>query len=387
MDYTIKKQDVPRGENGARLCRLSTGDSVCRAGKSIAVRFSGRRGVLSTSLLNGGYRRDLEGVFHNDCKLDGKRCKIRTEEFGDYLRLVASKLRFAPERATGLSTAANMDNVSIRSETFRQLTVTAIVTGGIEINGGRVGDPASYYEEKGSYFPLRPGTINIILVVDACLPEWTLVRALVTCTEAKTAALQELMTASRYSSGIATGSGTDGTVVVANDDSSRVLTDAGKHSKLGELIGKSVKCAVKEALYRQTGVCPARQHSVFRRAERYGIDREKVWDCGAKSQGGMEENRFRAALDRMDRESGLVVQTSLYVHLLDELEWDMITPQEAETAGAGIAGCICRKAKAELKAEFEWHPIDGQDRKTAVRGMTENYVRLLSALAVGLAGV
>lgn len=57
---------------------------------------------------------------------------------------------------------------------------------------------------------------NIMLFIDADLAEGTLARALVTCTEAKTAAIQELLVPSRYSNGIATGSDTDGTIVVSD---------------------------------------------------------------------------------------------------------------------------------------------------------------------------
>ena len=86
------------------------------------------------------------------------------------------------------------------------------------------------------------GTINIILYIDGDLAEPLLARALVTCTEAKTAALQELQAGSHYSMGIATGSGTDQTIVVANSESPYYYDSAGKHSQIGvKLIGKAVK--------------------------------------------------------------------------------------------------------------------------------------------------
>ena len=133
---------------------------------------------------------------------------------------------------------ASMDNVAIRSLTYEELTVTAIVTGGIETNGGRVGDPSDYYKPLEK--PYKLGTINIILLLDSDMPAGTLTRALVTCTEAKTAAIQELMAGSNYSTGIATGSGTDQTIIVANTTSELYLEGSGKHSKMGELIGKVV---------------------------------------------------------------------------------------------------------------------------------------------------
>jgi len=72
-----------------------------------------------------------------------------------------------------------------------------------------------------------------MLVIDADLPPGIMARALVTCTEAKTAAIQELMAGSNYSNGLATGSGTDQTIVIANPASELYFEGAGKHSKLG----------------------------------------------------------------------------------------------------------------------------------------------------------
>ena len=53
-----------------------------------------------------------------------------------------------------------------------------------------------------------------MLLLDCDMPEGVMARALVTCTEAKTAAIQELLEGSKYSNGIATGSGTDQTIIM-----------------------------------------------------------------------------------------------------------------------------------------------------------------------------
>src|SRR5690606_26978843 len=141
------------------------------------------------------------------------------------------------------------------------LEVTAIATAGVEINAGRAGDPAAY-DERYLANEGESGTINIILLISAKLTPGALARSLITITEAKTAALQELMIDSRYSSGLATGTGTDGIIAVSNAESDIVLTNAGKHTRLGELIGKTVKDAVKEALFKQAGICANSQHSL-----------------------------------------------------------------------------------------------------------------------------
>ncbi len=330
------------------LHRFGNGDVLCRRDRALIVTFGGRREVLSTSAFNGGFRDDLRYVFNQDCKEDGQKdAPLKVPTYAGHMQIIAAELGLEPRYSCGLSTAADMENVSIQEETYDDLTVTAVVTGGIDVNGGRVGDPADWHEAGGVSIPVS-GTINIMLFIDARLPEGTLTRALVTCTEAKTAALQELLAPSVRSSGIATGSGTDGTFIVANTDSPVYLTFAGKHSKLGELIGRTVMKAVKEALFKQTGLCAARQLNIFARIGRYGITRQSMLDAPPYPDG--------AKLDALAKQSELVVMTSLFVHLLDQLQWGLISEADAFAAAQkllrdmGMEGALAEPSEA-LSAE------------------------------------
>ena len=228
-----------------KLYQLPSGDEVHRYKKSLVICFAGARKVLGTGPNNGGYRTDLRAVFNHDCNPGpGMSCELRADTYPKHMDLIAAQeLGLDAEHCTGLMTAASMENVSIQSMKYEDFTVTALVTGGIRNNGGRVGDPAVWHEKADISYPVRPGTINILVHIDANLSEGALARAMVTCTEAKTAALQELLAPSRYSRGIATGSGTDGMIVICNAESDVYLTNAGKHCKLGEYIGKTVKKA------------------------------------------------------------------------------------------------------------------------------------------------
>lgn len=312
------------------LYTLSTGDTVYRQDTSVVVAFKKPRAVLSTSVFNGGYRDDLQAVFNHDMK---KAAGVTAENYPDYLGNVAKNLGLNPKRVTGMGTAASMDNVAIKSESYQTLTVAAIVTGGVEGNGGRAGDPTEYFLPGKKRTLYKPGTINIMLVLDADIPPAIMARALVTCTEAKTAALQELMAGSRFSSGLATGSGTDQTIIITNPGSSLYLEDAGKHSKLGELIGRTVKQAVKEALLRQTGLSPQKQHSVLRRMNRYGVTEETLYQQYLQEYGMIDKQRFSTSLRQLDKEPALVTGASLYVHLLDQFQWELLTGDELTQAG------------------------------------------------------
>ena len=328
-----------------KLYTLSTGDVVYRYYKSIVINFGQPRKVLSTSVQNGGYREDLTAVFNNDCNPGaGMACVLRAPTYEGHLRLLSDELGIDPNSVSGIATAASMKNVSIQSEVYEKLTVTALVTGGVEVNGGRVGDPATYFEPNEKDRVEKPGTINILLVLDADMPPGTLARAIVTCTEAKTAALQELMAGSNYSQGLATGSGTDGTIIIANPSSPLYLESAGKHSKLGELIGRVVKKAVKEALLKQTGLSPKEQHSVLRRVKRFGIQEETLWqEYQQQSAAPVTKQQFLEALYQLDRQQELVTYTSLYVHLLDQLSWELLSEAEVVEAGSELLSALANK--------------------------------------------
>ena len=325
-----------------KLCTLSTSDSVYRYNKTIVILFEEPRKVLSTSLFNGGYHENLSAVYnHNSDYTAGMSC---ISNYHDNMRQVAKEVGLDPNTVSGMGTAASMENVAIQSETFENLTVTAIVTGGVEVNGGRVGDPADYFQPVEKTIFNKPGTINIMLVIDSDMPPGILARALVTCTEAKTAALQELMSGSNYSNGLATGSGTDQTIVVANPASDLYLLSAGKHSKLGELIGRAVKKAVKEALLRQTGLSPKLQHSVLRRMKRFGVKEETFWqDYVVENCEAVMKPQFLDCLYRIDTDPQLVTYTSLYVHLLDQFLWELLSGEEVMEAGNELLGLAADK--------------------------------------------
>lgn len=321
--------------------KFSNGDELVLENKALIARFAGKRSVLSTAPHNGGFRENLKWVFNQDCKINGDKSHVlKAPTYAEHIRVVCREMGLDPDFACGVITAADMENASIKSASYLDTTVTAVVTAGIDENGGRVGDPAHWHETE-EYSEPGPGTINIMLFINANLPEGTMARALVTCTEAKTAALQELLAPSLYSSGIATGSGTDSTIIVSNPESKVLLTWAGKHSKLGELIGRTVIAAVKEALFLQTGLNAGRQFDIFARIGRYGISKNSVLES---LQEKMDADRAQKALERLSKRRELVVFTSLYVHLLDQLDWGLISPSDALTwadrllIGAGLSG-------------------------------------------------
>lgn len=359
-----------------KVACFSNQDELYHYKKSLVLSFHGPRHVLSTGPDNGGYREDLEAVFNVDINPGaGIGCEMRGETYEEHMDVIATEdLGLDPKRCTGLCTAASMDNVAICTKTYEDFTVTAIVTAGIEHNGGRVGDPAQWHERNGEFCEIKPGTINILLHIDADLSKDAMVRSVVTCTEAKVAAIQELLAPSCSSRGIATGSGTDGTIVISNPQSKTRLTNAGKTSKLGEYIGLTVKQAVKEALFRQTGICGEYQHDVLRRLGRFGVTEDNLWQCYLDTVSDPELSRaeFTDRLDSRKKENRLVTYASLYAHLLDQLEWELLRAEEVWDAAKQLLQLSGMKVEQEeLPSEIR----SSKDIERALTWITRQYLQ------------
>ena len=157
------------------------------------------------------------------------------------------------ETVAYMATIVSIESAVFSTQTYDELSVSAVATASLELNGGRVGEPATSYEKRGESIMLNPGTINIMVFVNADMSPGCLAQAMVVAVEAKTAVLQELLAGSMRSSRIATGSGTDNMMIIANTESDNLLTYAGQHGKLGELIGVTVMDAVRQSLDRHMG--------------------------------------------------------------------------------------------------------------------------------------
>lgn len=327
-------QRLPRD----RAFPLPGGESATRTGDAVTIRFPGPRSVLCTSWLNGGFRTDLHALFNHQIPVAACEACHAGGSVKEYLVGVAHKLGLDPGAASGLVTRAAMENSAVVTEAFRDLTVTAVVTAGIDKNGGRAGDPASYYENGNTFEPVG-GTINTILLIGADLPEHAMARALVTAAEAKAAVLQQLMAGSLYSSGIATGSGTDMAAIVADPSSPLHLTDTGKHAKLGELIARTVMEATAAALAWETDLSPASQRDALVRLSRFGVTAEHLWAIAAELPDcPTERATFLMHLQAWACDPYAVARVAAALHVADEAAWGLLPVPAAGRAVALIFG-------------------------------------------------
>ncbi len=155
-----------------------------------------------------------------------------------------------------------MNNASIETEKYRDLEITVAChcRSGNKFDASR--RSSGIYELDGKFEIIddssfsNAGTINMIIFINRELTPAALTDCVVTATEAKAAALQELGINSRYSDSLATGTGTDQILVASSIGNGMPLSDARKHTKLGELVGRTCMRAIRETLVWQNSLTP-----------------------------------------------------------------------------------------------------------------------------------
>ncbi len=137
----------------------------------------------------------------------------------------------------GFMTAVYLNKTKCTTLREQGITVTALLTAGVSnATSAGISEPASF----------TPGTINIILLVDANLTHAALVNAVITATEAKTASLHDksILTSSRF---LATGTSTDA-ICIACTGRGDPTDYAGSATIVGWLMARAVRECLQEAL-------------------------------------------------------------------------------------------------------------------------------------------
>jgi iron complex transport system ATP-binding protein len=189
--------------------------------------------MLSSAVVGGGLRsaRAILNV-HVDDKYDGARPE-------DDIVVAAAGLGIT-EPFVGLMTAAHTEYSRCDVESEGDLSVAAVVSVGLS-NTSSAGVTPPFTPEVPT-----PGTINIVLLVDAALTPAAMVNAVITATEAKTMTLTEWDVRTPEGEP-ASGTSTD-TVVVACTGRGEELGYAGPATPVGWLAARAVRGAI-------TGIC------------------------------------------------------------------------------------------------------------------------------------
>jgi len=171
------------------------------------------------------------------------------EKYQKFQKRLPLTLGITPKDIAFMSTGVDMEKLAVCEKSYEDFHVCCIATGGARNNALRTGVDVGGWVEKSASFQVASGTINIVLLTNVVLTEGAMARAIMTATEAKTAALQDRDVRSTAIPQVqATGTGTDSMIVVSGTDDKNIIQHTGGHTKMGELIGAAAKTAVTEAL-------------------------------------------------------------------------------------------------------------------------------------------
>lgn len=141
------------------------------------------------------------------------------------------------ELFVGMLTGVSMSHVQSVTACHGDVTVASVITAGLgNMVASGLSAPAHYL----------PGTINIVVLIDANLVVEAMVNAIITATEAKTGVLMDLAIKTKEGY-LATGTSTDA-IVIACTGSGASVPYAGPGTWIGYLIGSSVRRSLIKAL-------------------------------------------------------------------------------------------------------------------------------------------
>jgi adenosylcobinamide amidohydrolase len=359
---------------------------------SLAVRRSGRfvladlhepHAVLSTSVRNGGQADHLRHLLnHQSCEATAhvERHRLITEDGLDaYHEKVCAEVALPPDCTAVMGTAANMNYVALATEVDEELSVTAVVTAGVEGNATTAGEPATWRENHAGMqkVPAYAGTINTMLLINRPLTAAALARGVVTMTEGKSAALHRLAVPSKRHVDLATGTGTDQYCIAAPASGPRPLTSASPHMKLGELVGLATRNATIEALRWQNGLEASYTRGVFHALGRYGVKEGTLFDDIAPLLGEADLELLKKNAKAALYEPLVGAAAHALATVCDRVRYGTIPETVAADATAQQAAALAANLAAQVDRwpEFraQLRPYANADVKTLV----------LRALALG----
>lgn len=213
--------------------------------QTLVVTFPRPRHVLSWAIVSGGMRTHASHIINHQVDLHAPNNDPQKT-----LRRAASKIGIKG-LFVGMMTGADVRKFAMAKGIHDELQAYAIATAECG-NLATVGETGGYLE--GQSQTIRPGTINLILLVNYGFTHEAMLEAMAIATEAKVRAMYELDLRSVVTGQPATGTGTDCIAVASGHDRRYVF--CGKHTKWGELVGRasfeSIRGALRAALPSET---------------------------------------------------------------------------------------------------------------------------------------
>ncbi len=161
----------------------------------------------------------------------------------DHRKEMASFLKskgFEPSETVGMMTAVVLEDVVYKRYVQDDFSIFVMVTAG-------VGNAIDVSKSEMHTLERIPGTINTWIFVNGELTEEAYIQSIMTATEAKVKAMNDLKIIDEVTGTVATGTSTD-SILIAAAQTGEVLEFAGTITPLGKLISKAVYQCTTEAI-------------------------------------------------------------------------------------------------------------------------------------------
>ena len=274
----LNKKPLKNNFNFVKSINLVSGIINDFPHKTLLIQFNNPEKILST--LDGFRKVKFVGNHY----LVPPRWNEGHKNFKKFKQEVATALGINLRNSSLLYTGANMKNLAYNFAKFKDIKLEVFATAGVRSNAMRCG------YEKGIF--INHGTINIIVLTNLKLSNRAMARTLITVTEGKTEALQELDIRSSYNpiKYQATGTGTDNIIIVSGNGRKKDI--AGGHSKFAQILANLVRISVKQAILKQNRIIANR--NIFQRLEERNIrlfNLSKI--CSNYNKKNLKENMLK----------------------------------------------------------------------------------------------
>ena len=219
--------------------RLLGGVVLSKTAEYIHLAFAEPRRALSSAVFNGGLCWASHWLNYKvplNCPLEVEEPMVTLENY--------TRNKGWQGDSVGMMTAASMNSLRIHSSEIEGENIVVLSTTGIA-NALRAGDSANYALHHDVVREV--GTINTAIITSATLSDAAMVETHMISTEAKAAVFQQFNIKSTVSEGIATGTGTDSTLVVSGLRSTAVRF-AGKHTQFAEQVARLTMASIADSL-------------------------------------------------------------------------------------------------------------------------------------------
>jgi adenosylcobinamide hydrolase len=215
----------------------------CVTDGTLVIDLEASKRVLSSAPHGGGWRLTRYILNH---QVDGN--SVATHEHPSRsLGRLARRLG-VDERCVGLMTAVPMTQLVTRRVESREVWVECFATVGVT-NAVRAGEPCHLSSADSPAH--KVGTINLIVITNACLSSSAMVAASQVITESKTGVLRDHAVPSWTGASGATGTGTDVVVVACGRQGEGPWVPySGTHTEIGAMIGRVVSECMRQGLER-----------------------------------------------------------------------------------------------------------------------------------------